>query len=410
MSTHNETADRVIRRVPVQGSPGIVAFFTLSHLSHHLCTALLIPLLPFIRDAFGLSYAQAGFLVAAFSLSYGFAGLPMGIIADWVSKRWLIAAGMLGIGLATFSIALSHEYYQLVIALIAMGLLGGSYHAPSSTLLSHYFQGAGRGSALGFHFVGGSLGHTSAPFLAALIAQAFTWRTAFGILALPVLFVGLIFRMIIRLETTTASATNLLRKDYWKAVVAGIRNVGLLVSITIVYHTVTTGLVAFLTLYLVDKHQMSPGLAASLLGLFYSAGMVAGPVGGFLSDRMGRGPVILSSAILAGPAILLVTVAPATWPVTAALVLFGLINQVRSPVTESYIADVVPIGQRAGVLGVYYFANSEVGGVFTPAVGGLIDWITITPAFTILAISACILSLSVLILSRRLVAVPVRAA
>ena len=49
---------------------GLVPLFVLAHFSHHVITALTIPLLPFIRNDFTLDYTQSGLVVSAFSLAY----------------------------------------------------------------------------------------------------------------------------------------------------------------------------------------------------------------------------------------------------------------------------------------------------------------------------------------------------
>src|SRR5439155_187903 len=60
---------------------------TAAHFSHHVANSLLNPLLPLIRDAFALSYAESGFAVSAFSIAAGLANAPWGVLADRVGSR-----------------------------------------------------------------------------------------------------------------------------------------------------------------------------------------------------------------------------------------------------------------------------------------------------------------------------------
>ena len=73
---------------------GTVPLFVLAHFVHHLLTALTIPLLPFIRSDFSLDYAQSGWAVSAFSLSYGFGQLPAGWLADRIGARLILTIGI----------------------------------------------------------------------------------------------------------------------------------------------------------------------------------------------------------------------------------------------------------------------------------------------------------------------------
>src|SRR4030067_1506087 len=50
--------------------PGWLVLFTLGHFSHHLLTALPVPLLPFMRDNLSLDYARSGLIFSVFSTLY----------------------------------------------------------------------------------------------------------------------------------------------------------------------------------------------------------------------------------------------------------------------------------------------------------------------------------------------------
>ena len=134
-----------------------ILLFALAHFMHHLLTAILIPLLPFIRDGFGLSYTQAGTIVSAFTLAYGFGQLPAGWIADRVGPRYLLAAGTSGVAITGVMLGLSGSYGGLIACLVLMGLLGGGYHPSASPLIAAAVPREKRGGAIGLHIVGGSL-------------------------------------------------------------------------------------------------------------------------------------------------------------------------------------------------------------------------------------------------------------
>src|SRR5687768_10710440 len=83
----------------------LIGAFTAAHFSHHVSNSLLNPLLPFIRDAFALSYTQSGFLVSAFSLSLGLSNAPIGLLADRVGSRPVIVAGLILTGAISAALA-----------------------------------------------------------------------------------------------------------------------------------------------------------------------------------------------------------------------------------------------------------------------------------------------------------------
>ena len=42
---------------------GILPLFVMGHFSHHVLTAITVPLIPFIRSAFDLDYTRSGLVV-----------------------------------------------------------------------------------------------------------------------------------------------------------------------------------------------------------------------------------------------------------------------------------------------------------------------------------------------------------
>ena len=98
-------------------------------------------------------YAQSGFLVSAFSLSLGLSNAPIGVLADRVGPRPVIVAGLVLTGAISAALAFAGEYWQLVLLLIVMGLIAGTYHAPAAALIARAFPAnvARRGDGLAHH-------------------------------------------------------------------------------------------------------------------------------------------------------------------------------------------------------------------------------------------------------------------
>ena len=159
--------------------PGWLVLFTLGHFSHHLLTALPVPLLPFIRDNFSLDYTRAGLLLSVFSITYGLSQLPSGWLADRLGTRVLMAVGICGVGLSGVLIGFSTGYVMLLVLLGLMGFLGGGYHPSAPPLVSSTVPAKNRGRAIGIHAIGGSASYFIAPLVAAVTAAAWGWRSSF---------------------------------------------------------------------------------------------------------------------------------------------------------------------------------------------------------------------------------------
>src|SRR5688572_11203984 len=111
----------------------LVGAFMFAHFTHHVSNSMLTQLLPVIRDSLALSYTQAGFLVSAFTLSAGLSQAPLGMLADRFTARSVIVLGLFGTALSMVAFGLAVEYWQLLLVLVAMGVVAGTYHAPAAT-------------------------------------------------------------------------------------------------------------------------------------------------------------------------------------------------------------------------------------------------------------------------------------
>jgi len=352
-----------------------VVLFALAHLSHHLVTALPVPLLPLIRDDFGLDYTRAALVISAFSIPYGLAQLPAGWLADRFGPRRLILLSISGVSLAGLAVGLSTHYVALLVALGIMGALGGGYHPSAPPLIAAVTEPSRRGRALGVHMIGGSASYFLAPLAAAAFAAAWGWRMPFVALAIPSIIYGVVFYLILgRRERRAApaaapvapAASGADGRIDWTSMVA-------FLVLTGVCGAIVTSTVSFIALYLVDVLGHTEHTAALAIALVYSAGLWAAVVGGLLSDRFGSVRVIGGLAIVSAPVIAILGLVRSDVVLVVLLLLLGATMYARAPGSEAYIVERTPRGKRSTVLGIYYFGSLEGSGVLAPVFGALID-------------------------------------
>jgi len=366
----------------------LLVAFSVAHFAHHVTNSLLSALLPFIRDAFALSYTDAGFAVTAYTIASGVTNAPLGVLADRIGARRVIVWGLVLIGLSSVAIGLSSEYWQLLAFLVVMGIASGTYHAPASALIAEMFSSR-RGMAMGTHTTAGHLSFFAAPLVAGTLAAAGTWRTPYIAFAIaPIACAVLLWRV-------APMATRSTGRHGWLATVGDIgavaRRVGALVSLSILFQIVLSAAMAFLSLYLVDARGISPGVAAALFGVPQLAGLVGAPMAGTLSDRFGRRIVLLLGLALMGPAAWALTAVPNEL-VFLPLLLIGVSLSIRATTTEVLIVDNTPPERRSTVLGTYYLVNQPVGGIAAPIFGGIAGAIGIGVAYSWLAVAFLVLS------------------
>jgi MFS family permease len=361
----------------------VLPLFVVAHFSHHIVSGMLTPLLPFIRDNFSLSYTEAGLLVSAYTLTYGIAQLPGGWLSDRLGPHHLITIGISGIALCGLVIGLSTNYIMLVVFFILMGIMGGGYHPSASPLVSSIVDERVRGRALGIHQIGGTGSYFLAPIIAVAIAHVIGWRGSFLSVSVPILVYGIVFLILLYRWglTKTVSGDGSDKKAGLNEGEGLARRLLPVMILGIFVQTFVSSALSFIPLYVVDHFGGSKEAAALLLSIANSAGIWSGPLAGYLSDRIGRIPVVLFTGIIAGPFIYLLNHVSLGVSISAILLLLGMTQYMSMPVTEVYVISHAPKKNRSTVLGVYYFASRGGLGLLAPVMGYFIDHYSFSTAF-----------------------------
>lgn len=404
MQTPSDTVKKTGKSRFLSLMPGWLFLFVLAHFGHHVMVALREPLMPFIRTEFSLDYTKAGFLLSAFTLTYGLSHLPVGWLSSFIDPRVLITIGVSGVAVFGLLFAFSQNYVMLVIFSAMMGIASGNYHPASAPMISASIEPERRGWAFGLHQIGGTGSHFLAPLIAVGLARVFSWRGAFIGLSIPTIVFGIYLYWALgktgykRTESREASHI----EDKTTEPVSGLRLTAFLV-LSVVGYALLHAVMSFISLFLVDQFKTTKEAAAATVAVVYSAGFWAAPIGGYLSDKLGRVPVVFVGSLLGGPIIYLLKLAPRGLGMYLTLIGIGAALYMRMPVTESYIMSHTSGKTRGTITGIYYFASRGGPSLFTPVLGSMIDHLGFSTSFTAVAgtMVAMTLICGVFLLGRR---------
>lgn len=365
---------------------GLLPLFILAHFAHHLLPGMLTPLLPFIRDDLALNYTQTGWIISAFTIAYGIGQLPAGWLADRYGSRIVVTIGVSGVALAGILVGISPTYFMVMAFLVLLGLLGGGYHPASAPLVSAAVEPKNQGSALGIHQIGGSAGFFMTPLITAAIASALGWRGSFIAVAIPIFVIGIILYVLLgRFERVGKTHQRVPATPAKVLPLAGgsSRQLTTAVVLGIAVQTFVWSVISFIPLFIVDRFNVSKEVAAAFLTIVYSGGLWGGPLGGYLSDRLGRVSVIVGLSLIAGVAIYLLNLSPFGWVMSLVLIIVGMSYFLSLPVFESYIIKHTSEGSRSTVLGIYYAGSRGGPGAMAPALGYIADHFGFYVGFTL---------------------------
>ena len=132
-----------------------------------------------IRAELGLSATRIGALLSAFSLAYGVAQLPIGLLLDRFGSRIILALGMFAWSLAQMATGLVSGFAGFMATRIGLGA-GEAPMMPCAMKVMHgWFHARDRGLPTGLITASNTLGITLAPPLLTAIMLSFGWRAMF---------------------------------------------------------------------------------------------------------------------------------------------------------------------------------------------------------------------------------------
>ena len=130
-------------------------------------------------DISELNQAEAfGALMAVFLWIYGIVSPFAGIIADRMSRKWLVVGSIFVWSAVTFFMGYAHNFTQLYWLRAFMGISEALYIPSALSLIADWHEGKSRSLAIGIHMTGLYVGQAIGGFGATLAAML-SWNAAF---------------------------------------------------------------------------------------------------------------------------------------------------------------------------------------------------------------------------------------
>jgi MFS family permease len=132
-----------------------------------------------------LSKGTAGILGSVTLLAAAAGGLSFGIIADRFGRTRALMASVLIYAIFTAACGLAHNFMQLAVFRILLGLGMGGEWASGASLVSETWPAEHRGKALGFMQSSWAIGYALAALVVAVVMPLAGWRAVFFVGVLP---------------------------------------------------------------------------------------------------------------------------------------------------------------------------------------------------------------------------------
>lgn len=360
-------------RAATQTAFTVLAAISFSHLLNDMMQSLLPALYPIFKVHYDLSYGQIGVLTFTYQITASLLQPLIGRYTDARPRPYSLSTGMAFTLCGLALLAYAHNYPLLLAAAALIGT-GSSVFHPESSRVARMASGGRHGLAQSVFQVGGNLGSSVGPLLAAFIVLPYGQSSVvwFSLAALAGMFVllqvGHWYRLhgLARLKPRAAAH---------KAPVTDRKRVTLALAVLLALifskYFYLASLTSYYTLYLISRFHVSVQSAQVHLFVFLAAVAAGTIIGGPLGDRFGRKYVIWGSIVGVLPFTLLLPHANLFW--TGVLTVpIGVILASAFPAIVVYGQDLLP-GRTGTVSGLFFGFAFGMGGIGAAVLGQVAD-------------------------------------
>src|SRR6516162_8220130 len=367
------------------------------HFLSHFYQLCLPPLFIAWQQAFDVSFAQLGLVMAVMSATAAIMQTPMGFLVDRYGARPFLVGGTLLMTLSVAAMGFTTAYLQLVVLALLSGVGNSVFHPADYAILSGSIDPARLGRSFALHTFTGNIGFAAAPPATAALMLLLGWRGALifvGLLGIPVAAM-IVWQSRILIDQARRPQSRVTEQTRGARLLLS-RSVLMFFAFFMVTAAAGTGIQSWLITVLHQVHGLPVAVAASAL-TGYMVGQIGGVlIGGWVADRTDRHlPFVVALTIGAAALLLLVGIVSFAEAATiVVLFICGLMTGARNTPRDVMVKDAAPPGQIGKVFG-FVSSGMSLGAAIMPVPFGMIidagrpDLVLVVVAALLLASLLC---------------------
>ena len=275
---------------------------TLGHGCADLCSGALFALLPFLVVERHYSYAAAGVFALTISLAHAVFQPLIGAHGDRSEAHWLLPTGLVvtGLGMGAVGLVTSYPLTLIAVAVCSAGVAG--YH-PEGARWARHASSSRVTADMSVFSVGGGVGYAVGPLVVAAVLAPLGLHGTVVIALIPISAAALVAVALRRFRLKPLGDHP--RHGQTQARGSEWRPFAYLVALFCVASGVSTGLLTYVALFLVDGRGTSPAASNVMTSVLLAAAAAGTLLGGIAALRFGRRLVMIAPQLILVPAIAL---------------------------------------------------------------------------------------------------------
>lgn len=366
-----------IKRAAQGTTLSILLALSASHLLNDTLQSVIAAIYPLIKESMALSFAQIGLITLVYQISASVFQPIVGLYLDKRPNPWFLPIGMCFTFVGLISLAFATGLSVVFVSVFLVGI-GSSILHPEASRLTSLASGGKRGLAQSVFQVGGSLGGSFGPLLAALIIAPYGQRNLAFVAILALVAIAVMIP-VCRWYRFMLKRAEIRKRNNHPAAVLPMplsRNKTLLaLSVLLILlfskYIYMASITSYYTFYLMEKFGVSVQSSQFYLFGFLLAVAVGTLFGGPVGDRIGRKYVIWGSILGVAPLTLLMPhVGLAATCILSVLV--GLILSSAFSAILVYAQELLP--NKLGLIsGLFFGLAFGIAGVASAVLGNIAD-------------------------------------
>lgn len=359
----------------------ILTAISVSHLLNDMIQSLILAIYPLLQSDFSLSFAQIGMITLTYQITASLLQPVIGYYTDKHPQPYSLPIGM-GFTLTGLILLAMAETFPMILFAAALVGTGSSVFHPESSRVARMASGGRHGLAQSFFQVGGNLGASLGPLLAALIIEPYGkgnlgWFSLAALLAIVILLqVSNWYKQQHRAASKKPTSAGDIKILPRKAVIGSLAVLLVLIFSKYFY---LASISSYYTFYLIEKFGVSVQNAQIHLFVFLFAVAAGTMIGGPIGDKIGRKYVIWFSILGVAPFTLILPYASLYW--TGVLtVIIGMILASAFSAILVYAQELIP-GKTGMVSGLFFGLAFGMGGVGAAVLGHIADQTSIEQVY-----------------------------
>ena len=346
-----------MQRAPLRQDARVIGLVGMAHGVSHFYHLILAAVFPWLKPAFGLTYAELGLLMTVFFVISGIGQVLAGFVVDRVGATRVLIGGLALLATAALVLAGARGYPMLMIGSLIAGLGNSVFHPADYTLLNQRVSKARLAHGFSVHGISGNLGWAAAPLFLGGVAAASSWRTAvLASSAIPVIMLLLIFfnRAYLAADPVAPKAAGAAREGNFAFL--RLPTVWMCFGFFFLSAIALGGIQSFASTSLVALYQVSLASATTAYTVYMLASAGGMAAGGFIAARAlsHDRTIMIAFALAAGLALLLALAVVPGWMVVPLMGAVGLASGVAGPSRDLLIRSAAPANATGRVFGVVY--------------------------------------------------------